>query len=211
MNHETRYILTGGNIQSAEDGGKAYCEEVVRDHGNSVNAVSILFARDQELWNGVIERDNVLFGDMVPHVEFHNEIGNPENLRSQIDRADIVLIHGGSTSRLLEKLNEDYLKGQDLSGKTIVGHSAGTYLLSKYYIEVTEEGQIQLSEGQNHIDIKSVVHYGSDFYPDKFPNAFSWDKVDELLDSAHPETPAVRLAEGEFVLFQETSDNQLKE
>lgn len=211
MNIETRYILTGGNIQSAEDGGKAYCEEVIKGHGDSVRAVSILFARDRESWDEVIERDNILFGVMVPHVNFQNEIGELEALPSQINNANVVLIHGGSTSQLLEQLIESDLNDQDLSGKTIVGHSAGAYLLSKYYIEVSDEGKIQLSEGQNHLDIKSVVHYRSDFYPNKYPHTFSWEKVDNLLENLHSEVPAVRLPEGEFVLFNKISEPQKKE
>ena len=55
----TKYILVGGYIHKAQDGGKAFCEELVKgfNENRPIKILDCMFARPRESWEEKINQD----------------------------------------------------------------------------------------------------------------------------------------------------------
>lgn len=202
MSAENRFIISGGYINLGPDEGKKYCEEVVKGIGHKpIRVLESLFAQAEENWEAAFEKDRSFFSRILPDISLQLSIANQTSFISQLDNVDVLIIHGGSPKLLLEFLGDKDKLNEHFHGKTVVGHSAGAYALSQYYLHINDEGIMELKEGLGYLPIKTVVHYGSDFYRLKYPKIFTWEKVDEFMQQNKPELEYVKLHEGEFRVF----------
>jgi len=55
----TKYILAGGYIHKADDGGRSFCEELVKnfDFNKKVIILDCMFARPKDMWDKKLEED----------------------------------------------------------------------------------------------------------------------------------------------------------
>lgn len=203
-----RIILHGGFIEKATDGGAKFVETVLKpfEKHNEVKISLCLFARDPDTWresaNKEIEiftklyaRENKLIFDLTAESDFLDDI----------TKSNILIIKGGDTEMLLKifsKYNKEEIS-ESFKGKTIVGYSAGTYALSKYYLKVSAEGEMSIGKGLGIVPIKTVSHFKSDFYPNKFPNKFNWRSAEKLIREYKPNLDIALLQEGEFRVINE--------
>src|SRR3954465_8348078 len=102
----TKFILVGGNLSRAQDGGKAFAEELVRGLGDSPKILICLFARPQESWAPTFEKEKTSFNTYLPEKKLDIQLASPSNFIEQIRWADAIYIRGGLTDPLIKMLKE---------------------------------------------------------------------------------------------------------
>ncbi|GAB4218681.1 MAG: hypothetical protein Fur009_0750 [Candidatus Microgenomates bacterium] len=198
---KTKIILGGGFASKSPDGGRSLYEDIVRDLPDPVRVLNVVFALPESEWKRTEIKNENLFQNLVPNRQIQSELANYSDFRDQIQRSDVIFLHGGDPEKLKDKLKKIEGLNTLFKGKRIIGISAGAYVLSAFYIKVDENGEISLKKGLGYLPIKTVVHYGSSFYVSKFPDVFSWDKVDQLLNKVELGYRSVLLREGEHEIF----------
>lgn len=200
-NLKTKIILGGGFASKSPDGGRSLYDDIVRDLPDPIRVLNVVFALPESKWEHTEIKNENLFQKLVPNRQIQSELANYNDFPDQVKRSDVVFLHGGDPEKLKDKLNKIEGLNTLLKGKRIVGISAGAYALSAFYIKVDENGEVSLEKGLGYLPIKTVVHYRSSFYVSKFPDVFSWDKVDQLLNKVEPGYRSVLLREGEYEIF----------
>jgi len=190
----TKYILVGGYIRKATDGGKVFCEELVRDYEEPIKLLDCLFARPKENWEKLHIEDKNFFQNHLPNKKIEIVLANPDKFLEQIELANAIYLRGGVVKNLLDLLpqNTDWQKVFDK--KTVAGASAGAMVLSKYYYGADD---LKLGQGLGLVPVKVLVHYMSNY---NAPN-IDWDKAYTELKSYKEDLPLLALKEGEFKII----------
>jgi len=193
----TKYILVGGYIHKAADGGKAFFEELVKDFKKDepVRILNCLFARSRESWESKIEENKEYFSKYIDN--FALILADPEKFIEQVKSADVIFLQGGYTEPLIRKLSEnaDWIKYLD--GKTIAGSSAGGDAIAKYY-SVLKTGRV--GDGLGLLPIKFIPHWKSDYSDDEVSD-INWDAELKKIKEYKEDLPVYTLKEGEFRVF----------
>lgn len=188
----TKYILIGGYIWKAPDGGKALCEEFIKDLNKSpIKILDCMFARPKESWEDKLEEDRIFFSKYINNVSL--EMADPDFFVEQVKSADIIYLKGGETKPLIDILNKNPGWADELDGKVLAGSSAGGDVMAKYYA-VGKTGRIS-GEGLGLLPIKFIPHWQSETF-DEYDIA--WDKLYEGLKAYKEDLPIHTLKEGEF-------------
>lgn len=187
----TKFILVGGYPHKAQDGGKAFAEELVKGCAEPVKFLDCLFARPRETWEKGHAQDKELFGNNLPSKKLDMIPADPAKFIEQLRWADVIYIRGGSNDALREALNKQQGWVEALEGKTLAGSSAGANMLSKYY---WSPDSLKCGDGLGVLPVKVIVHYGSDY---NAPNV-DWDKAEVELKVYREDLPILKLAEGQF-------------
>ncbi|MBI4128620.1 MAG: Type 1 glutamine amidotransferase-like domain-containing protein [Parcubacteria group bacterium] len=187
----TKYILVGGYLRKAGDGGKAFCEEVVKDFEDPVRILDCLFARPKEVWSKVFAEDTEFFKTHLPDRNLELYLADPGRFTDQVKEASAIYLRGGETEKLIALLQKsgDWMKSLDK--KTLAGSSAGAEAIATYYYGLDA---LTIGEGLGLLPIKLVVHYRSDY---NAPN-IDWDRAYAELKNYKEALPMLTLAEGEF-------------
>lgn len=190
----TKFILGGGYLDKASDGGKAFYEELIRDHVEPVKVLICLFARKKEVWNQVFEETKEVFNKFVADRKIELKIASQEEFVEQVKWADSIFLKGGFTEQLLGILRTCDGWQNELDGKTIAGSSAGADVLVKYFYNLDT---MQLGSGLGLIPAKVLVHFESDY------NALNinWERVYSELQAYKEQLPILALKEGEFKII----------
>lgn len=192
----TKFILIGGYPHKAADGGKAFCEELVKGKTEPVKFLDCLFARPQELWEKGHAQDIELFGSNLPEKQLDMVPADPEKFIEQLKWADVVYIRGGSNEALRAALEKHPGWIEVLEGKTLAGSSAGANILSKYF---WSPDSLQCHDGLGILPVKVIVHYGSEY---NSPNV-DWNKAEVELRAYKDDLPVLKLPEGGFEIINQ--------
>ena len=188
----TKYILVGGYPHKAADGGKAFCEELVKGFEEPVRILECLFARPRDNWEKAFNQDKDFLLHNLPNKKLEFQLANPERFGEQVVWALTIYIRGGTSEAVLmelQKQSKGWEKG--LPGKTLAGSSAGAHAISKYYYGLDD---LKIGEGLGLLPLKVIVHYGSDYNAPRI----DWNKAEVELTSYKEDLPLVKLAEGQF-------------
>ncbi len=190
----TKYILVGGYIKKTEDGGKAFCEELVKGLNLSrpVKILDCMFARPAESWQEKLKEDQELFSKYISNFEL--ELADVSKFVEQVKSSDVIFLRGGHTVALMEALNKNSDWMKYLDGKTVAGTSAGMDAISKYAYDIDT---LELADGLGLLQVKSIPHWRSDY---NSPNV-DWDNALKLLKEYKEDLPIYTLGEGEFVVI----------
>lgn len=199
---QCRFILGGGHLPRARDGGAGFYQKLVAPYGKGAKVVICAFAREMKAWPAILEQERGLLTGLLFDPSSQVTLATVANFKSQVASADAVVLRGGDTERLLKMLNQagDWLC--DLEQKTIAGSSAGAYALASKYVKL---GQIpEVCNGLGLVDVLAVAHYRSATLPGG--NAFGsldvyWTEVDRLINQVEYKN-VLQLSEGEFAIIQ---------
>ncbi len=191
----TKFILVGGYVRKAADGGKAFCEELVRGFDVPVKILDCFFAEPEELWARKFAIDKEFFSTQLPEKDLELRMASVEVFAAQVQWADAIFLRGGLNDRLFPALRVDLAWTKHLGGKTLAGTSAGADALAKYTWGLDS---LQLEEGLGLVPVKVLVHYLSDY---NAPN-IDWNKAEAELRAFKEDLPLVALREGEFKVFE---------
>jgi peptidase E len=190
----TKYILIGVYPTKTDDGGKAFVDELIEGFDQPVRILICLFARPEETWEEVFEKDKAFFASMIRDRKFFLQLAQPGTLKEQVRNADVIYFRGGRTKQLMKRLQEYPGWEEELEGKTVAGTSAGVNFLANYYYSLDD---LEICEGLGILPVKALVHYGSDY---NAPN-IDWEKAtSELRAYGEKDMEVLKLAEGEFVV-----------
>lgn len=153
---KTKIIVSGGYANEANTENTKFFTEILKDTPNDSSILIILFAKPEDEW----ARKSQCVIDQFEHVgeskNIRYTVANHNSLEDQIDKSDIVYIHGGDTALLIESIHKHTNFVERIKGKIVAGESAGTYLLSKCFYSKTL-GEIR--DGLGIIPIKVICHY----------------------------------------------------
>ena len=197
------YVLGGGFMKKAPDGGQAFFRAIIGDR-KTANVLICCFAMPHDQWQAGYDddRNKILSVNDGALLSFQN--ANLDNFVDQVAWADVIVFRGGSIKDLIDRLKKVQDWQDNLIGKTIVGSSAGAYMLSSSY--VVTDTTLQLAPGLGLLPIVIVTHYRSTFIHDgdiDKSQAF-WDDVDSLMRVHAKGRDVIALKEGDFITLSST-------
>lgn len=187
----TKYILVGGYPYKAEDGGKTMCQEAVDGFTEPINVLICLFARQQEQWDKLYEKNRQFFINNLPDIKLNFTLADKHKFRDQIKNTNLLYFSGGDTLELSHRLEKNPGWDKVLNGKTVMGSSAGTDILSTYNYDLQF---FKCSDGFGLVPVKTLVHYGA---PDYMP-PIGWKAACKELKDYKEDLPILILHEGEY-------------
>lgn len=185
-------------MKNAHDGGRAFFRAIIGDR-KTANVLICCFAMPNDQWQKGFDDDRNKIQSVNSGAVLSFQNANLDNFLSQATWADVIVFRGGSTKDLIDNLKKVQGWQDNLSGKTIVGSSAGSYMLASSYV-VTDKTP-QLASGLGLLPIVIVTHYGSTFIHDGDvdKSRVFWDKVDDLMNTQAKNRDVVKLKEGDFI------------
>ncbi len=192
----TKYILVGGYVRKAPDGGKAFCEELVRGFSEPVKILDCMFARLQSVWGKTFAEDKEFFANNLLGINIELQLAGLDTFDKQVAWADVIYLRGGSSEELVKSLRQHSNWVQYLDGKTVAGTSAGADALSAYYFGLDS---LETRDGIGLVPVKTIPHFKSDYHGWEF----DWDKAEAQLKAYKEDLPLVTLQEGEFRVFEQ--------
>ena len=190
----TKYVLLGGVIHNALDGGKSFVDEIVKDiNHRPVKILDCIFARPKEDWDKRFLIDKGFLNQHLKECEI--ELASPEKFIDQIKKSDIIFFQGGVPHQLMNVLGRIDGWINELNGKVVVASSGGADALVKYY-GVGKTGRV--GEGLGLLSIKLIPHWKSNYAED----AVDWDRLFEKLKLHGEDLEIFALREGEFRVIE---------
>jgi len=193
----TKYILIGGYIHKAADGGKAFFKELVKGFGNDkpVVILNCLFARSRDSWENKLQENKEFFSRYIDNFEI--VLADPEKFTEQVKSSDVIFLQGGFTGPLIDGLSKDRGWIKCLDGKTVAGSSAGGDAIAKYYSVLKTS---RVGDGLGLLPIKFIPHWKSDYSDDEVRD-IDWEAELEKMKGYKEDLPIYTLTEGEFKAF----------
>lgn len=190
----TKFILSGGYYHKTPDGGKAFCEEIVRDiQSKPVKILDCLFGRPEDIWSQKVQDDQAFFMKHTQEVEL--EIASVDHLTDQIKNNDVIFFQGSRPEDIINILNTIPDWKSALENKVVVASSGGASMLCTYFgVGKT----LRLGEGLGILPIKFIPHWKSDY---GVGATIDWDTLYKDLFSYKEELNVVTLSDGEFKVF----------
>lgn len=191
----TKFILAGGYPYKAKDGGKAFYEAMIEDHKEPIKILICEFARKDKNHEELFRRGEGRIKKILHNKKLEMRMASYNNFRNEIIWADVIYLEGGNSLDLLDELIDIKDLEELLISKTLVGSSAGSNVMGKYYYGLSGG---RLREGLNLIPVKVLVHYKSDYLGEDF----DWDEAYKKLDEFKDRLPILALREGEFKVLE---------
>lgn len=190
-----KYILAGGHVHKAQDGGKAFCEELMLDiNKKQIKILDCIFARPIDSWQESLEKDRLFFSRFIK--DFELKLADINKFIEQVKESDIIFFQGGTPFNIMSILNRNNNWIKELDGKILVGTSGGADAICKYY-GVGKTGNV--GDGLGLLPIKFIPHWQSKY--DEGSN-INWIALREKLKEYKEELPIYTLSEGEFRVFK---------
>lgn len=190
----TKYILIWGRISKAPDGGKSFCEELIKWIKNKpIKILDCMFASPENSWAEKHKRNNTFFSKYIN--DFKSELANPLKFIEQIKDSDIVFLNWWIPRQLISLIGNLSDFKSSLNEKIIAGSSGGADAICKYY-GVGKTSNI--GEGIRLLPIKFIPHWKSDY--DLWLDV-DWDGLKNKLKYYKEDLPIITLKEWEFKVF----------
>lgn len=192
----TTYILSGGN----DLGDRSYGEDLsklILTIKQRPTILSCFFATSKEDVEEKRPRWDEWFSEFFEGSKIIR--GELDAFYSQAQEADVIYLHGGPHNNLIELL-PDVAKFEDaVTGKIVVGSSAGAnYLSSGYY----RRSQDVVAKGSAIVPLPVLVHYGiTEWRRDVYEPDF-WQKAKERVQVKTGSNTVLCLPESTFSVFQ---------
>jgi len=186
----TTYILCGGSDRKYEKFGANLAKEITKIVP-SPQFLDVFFMCPEDVWESHFAEWTKFYSKYFK--EYSQEMATFENFYEQIKNADVVFLHGGRTTLLLEKLPDFEKVKKAIRGKIYVGSSAGSNYLAKHFL-----GRERIQAGSGILPINVAIHYESDDEID----VRSKEDADKL-ERKFPNVKTYRIREGGFEIFQE--------
>lgn len=198
---KTKYILNSGGLRNNIPEAKKFVAEMLKGQGNEPKVLFCFFAHPREEWEGRFAEYVKGFKDWLSsEVNPKFELAFPATFKEQIEKCDVLYIHGGD-----DHLLKYWLSQFDLpaiwQGKVVATNSASTNALAKSFWTCDWR---QCFDGFGILPIKVIPHYLSDYGSDDPRGPIDWQKAfDDLKNYGDPTLQIYALKEGEFEIFEE--------
>jgi len=196
----TKYILNSGGLKNNPAKAVKFYNEVIKGLGNKPCILYCFFAEKRENWEekykkyteGLLE---LIDKDIKPIFE----LAFPDKFVEQVERCDVINIHGGD-----DHLVQYWLKKFDLQeifrDKVVATNSASSNALSKYFWTCDWR---QCMDGLGILPIKFIPYYKSDWGKDDPRGSIDWEKAyQEFSEYGEKDLPVYALEEGNYIIFE---------
>lgn len=153
---KTKFILHGGFAGKPNSDNDKFFMEILKDAPRKAKVLLVYFAKDKNEYKRMLGDDSLQFHSNKDNKEISLEIAEENSLGSQIKNSDIIYLHGGKTSKLLETLKKYPNFKELIKGKIVAGESAGAYALSSCFYSKSEGG---VFKGLGLVPVKTICHY----------------------------------------------------
>lgn len=194
----TTFILAGGcDRQYSEYRQQVF--EVIRKEVSNPTILSCMFASPEETRP---ERHEA-FAQW-----FREELGEDTKVLyaqsaqfyEQIEKADVIYLHGGRTQLLLDAIKDVTLFREAVEGKIVVGSSAGANFIVRSGYSPSSQ---MVMRGAGLLGVGVVVHYGIERFEELSCTIDFWrDAAQKVRSELGDEIPLVLLPEGQFSVFR---------
>lgn len=156
------YILIGGGCHSGhiKDQIATDIESwLIFKQINTAKVLFIPFAKDEIDWEKTIQKyQNSIFLKLFKEnrITISTAILNPKTLKNQLCSADILFFSGGSELNLKKLFKKNTIPN---TNKIIIGVSAGTNFLSKFYFSNDRE---KIEPGLGVLPINTICHFSAE-------------------------------------------------
>lgn len=192
----TKYILIWGHISKAPDGGKSFCEEMIKGIKNKpIKILDCMFASPENSWSEDIKKSHIFFSKHLN--DFELELADISSFTEQVRYSDIIFLRWWYVSSLLEILSKNKAWIKALDGKVLVGTSAGADVIAKYYYVLKT---LRTGDGLWLLPIKFIPHRKTEVF-DGIEQHIDFDKIIKELKDYKEDLPIVTLKEWEFIVF----------
>ncbi len=170
----TEYILHGGASKRLSNNNKKFFKETA-GLKDPAKILIILFSREKNLWEEIYINIQKLFTSATPEKEIKFSLASEDinELINQIEKSDIIYMHGGDSHKLKEVLDRIPDLQKHWENKTVAGSSAGALVLAKYWYENDDD---TCNKGLGILPFKLFCHY------DKTKK----DKLKRLMEFGEP-------------------------
>lgn len=152
----TKYILHGGYAGHTNSQNDEFYKEILKDTPDKLKVLLVYFAKEDDRIPVNKTEDLAHFEGNKGKKELNYEVATEKEFSQQVNRADIIHLHGGATLKLLEALKKHHNLKQLFEDKVMAGESAGAYVLSAYFYSKTAGG---LYQGLGLVPVKTICHY----------------------------------------------------
>lgn len=164
MGLKTTFILHGGfNAEKTSEDNSDFYSAILAMTTNSSHLLLVPFAKDEDRKFSAIKKVIAEFDKVKGNKKILVEVADEERFIGQIGNADILYFCGGVSQRLLDALKKYPTLKSYLSGKIIVGESAGANVWASYFYSPHAD---KVFEGLGFLPFKITPHY-KDEYRDK--------------------------------------------
>lgn len=153
---KTKFILHGGMASHLNSENDAFFKEILKNAPDSPKILLVYFAKEEDRIPINKAEDIAQFSKNKGGKNPSYEIADKESFTKQLEKVDVVYLHGGATSKLLNTLKKFINLKELFEGKTIAGESAGAYALSSCFYSKKERG---VFEGLGFVSVKTICHY----------------------------------------------------
>lgn len=197
----TKYVLNSGGLRNHPQKGKTFLAEIVKGLGANPKMLLTLFAQPREEWGAKFAQYQNELNDRAPDgVELSFELAMPDIFEEQVQRNDIVYMHGGDDDLITYRLSQFDSLPRLFNGKVVATSSAGSDVLAQCYWTCDWR---QIRDGLGILPIKFLPHYKSSYGDDDPRGSIDWDKGRKELEEYGDTTlPVHALEEGDFVIIK---------
>lgn len=102
----TKYILHGGETKEINADNDSFFREITTNTKGRISILLNYFAREDSEIERLFKRDKqrILQNSQNKNIEF--EVARPETFIEQLNKAEILYISGGTTSKLVEEMSK---------------------------------------------------------------------------------------------------------
>ena len=180
---KTTFILHGGFAVSDKQEDDFFFQEILRTAPQNTHILLVYFAAETNRIPVYEESDIEQFeknkGDRI--LSF--EVARDELFLEQVQKADILYLHGGRSEKLLQTFKNYPSFANHLRGKIIGADSAGANILSSVF----HSESMGVGEGLGIIPTKLICHFK--------------EEKRAHLDHVRHDLPTLYLAEYQFKIF----------
>src|SRR3989338_17747 len=152
---KTKFILHGGFTPGGKQENDDFFQEILKSAPGKAKILLVYFAKEFDRIAKNKEEDIEQFNKNKGDRTLLFETASEELFPEQVQKADIIYLHGGHSDKLLNTLKKFPNLRQLFSGKIIAGDSAGANVLVSVFYSKT----MGVSEGFGLIHIKIICHY----------------------------------------------------
>lgn len=155
---KTKYVLHGGFIPAQKQENDAFFTETLKETPKRTKILLVYFAKEPDRVALNRAEDVEQFSKNSGTRELSFEVANNRSFPEQIEKADIIYLHGGHTGKLLNELRKFKNLEELFMGKIIAGDSAGANVLCAAFYSL----RIGAGEGLSIIPIKIICHFSEE-------------------------------------------------
>jgi len=191
----TRYLLYGGNDRAYEGFASSVLHEIYRANVQPVVLSCMFSVADDKAEEKFISWKQWW---QVKGADFRNyTLANKIDFLDQLERADVVFLHGGDNDLLIDSLYKYQNIEDHFKGKLIIGSSAGANFLARAFYSRSYGGW---RPGSGIVPYNILVHYGVS----EQDNPINWSTSEAAIAEFNGSNPKdiVRIHEGDYFVYE---------